>query len=101
MGEERPRARGCRKGNRLPNGDNRRRRGGATNEVIATPRGQAQQRVAKTPEIGRPLQPTAWGGYIKRAAGGKDPGPKYRHRGLRTGASGHSRQARQQSRVRE
>jgi hypothetical protein len=39
---------GVRKSSRLPNGDNRRLRAGATNEVIASSRDQAQQRVDNT-----------------------------------------------------
>src|SRR5271156_4505171 len=39
---------GVRKSSRLPNGDNRRSRVGATNEVIASSRDQAQQRVDNT-----------------------------------------------------
>src|SRR6516162_6172243 len=39
--------------------------------------------------------------YDRLAAGGKDLGPKYRLRGDRAGASGHSRSARLKSRSRE
>lgn len=74
--------------------------GGATNEVIATSRDHAHLRVV-TPEISRPLQLTAPLAYTTRAAGGKSREPKYRLRGHRAGASGHSRQARLQSRLRE
>ena len=47
-GEKMPRARECVIRNRLPNGDSRRSRDGATNEVIASSRDQAQQRVENT-----------------------------------------------------
>ena len=47
-----PRAREDVIGDKLPNGDIRRFRGDAANEVIVTSRDQAQQRVENTREIG-------------------------------------------------
>jgi len=44
---------------RLPNGDRRRSRDTAANEVIATSRGHAHLRAWKAPELSRPLQRAA------------------------------------------
>src|SRR4029077_1731853 len=63
--------------NRLQNGDFRRSRGDATNEVIANSRDQAHLRV-KTPLLNRPLQRAAKIGYNSAAVGGKVLEPKYR-----------------------
>src|SRR6266851_849953 len=82
-----PRARECVTTNRLPNGDFRHFRDGATNEVIATSRDHAHLRV-ETPELSRPLQRAAQIGYNASAAGGMIPGPSTGSRSSMPGRQG-------------